>query len=390
MQRLIIIGGGFAGFWSAISAAREAMTLGKREELSITLISKDEFHTIKPRLYEKNLDGMQISLKQYCEPLGIKLVVDKVLAINPKANTIHLANDAAVNYDALVFAAGSQLNKPDLSDKNGVFNIDSFAAAQTLSAHLALLSQENFSTESSHNIVIVGAGLTGFELATSMMDRFNNKTNQATKIKIHLVDRNAQLAPMYSELGQQYIAESLAVSNVELHLGDEVQSYNKPALVLTSGETINTETVIWTVGVRANKLAKFLTENLDEVGRIHVDKYLRLKNYANVFVAGDAAKVAVDENNFALMSCQHAMPQGKLAGHNAVNTLFACEMKSYAQPRYVTCLDLGKNNALFTSGWEYSVEMTGRDAKEFKNNIVTKLIYPSLDIDKTLGMSLLE
>lgn len=92
MNNLVIVGGGFSGFWSAISAIRQARERGEIDKLKITLVSKDEFHSIRPRFYEKNLDGLRISLKKYCDPLKIKLVVGEVESIDPDNSSISLGN----------------------------------------------------------------------------------------------------------------------------------------------------------------------------------------------------------------------------------------------------------------------------------------------------------
>jgi NADH dehydrogenase len=82
------------------------------------------------------------------------------------------------------------------------------------------------------------------------------------------------------------------------------------------------------------------------------------------------------------------MPQGKFAGHNAVNALFGKELLPYAQPRYGTCLDLGSEQALVTSGWERIPKMTGVSAKELKTEIVTQWIVPASDVEATVKMSM--
>ena len=389
MKKLLIVGAGFAGFWGAMSAVREMKSQGEMDKLSVTLVAKEPFHTIKPRLYEENLEGVQVALKKYCEPLGIKLVIGEVISIDPDSNKVSLANiEEPLSYDVLLYAAGSQLNANVLLDNKNSFNIDTFNNATLLNDHLALLGTSGFPTEASKSIVVIGAGFTGLELTTSLRNRFKESSKQASPIKIHLVDKSEILASNYSGQAQEYIAQCLSEEDdVELHLGDEVKSYENSSLLLSSGEVIETETVIWTVGVKANKLTDFFNGDVDNIGRIHVDEFLRLKDYPNVFVAGDVAKAKVDPDNYALMSCQHAMPQGKFAGHNAVCTLFSGEMKSYAQPKYLTCIDLGGSNALFTSGWERSVQMTGSDAKELKTNITTQWIYPAADVSETLKMS---
>jgi len=391
MKKVVIIGAGFAGFWGAISAAREIRATGKSNDIFITLIAKDQFHTIKPRLYESNLEGVRIPLEQYIKPLGIQLVVDEVVSIDPDSNTIQLVqNKNSLHYDALLYAAGSELKNGDSLDQLSMFDINSYTSAQSLNAHMQKLRQKELTTDASKNIVIVGGGFTGLELATSINSENSSADSSISTYAVHLIDRNENLAQNYSEAGRQYIENCLAEKGIILHLRSEVSSYNSSVLKLSSGETINSDTVIWTTGVQANNLSKNFSQNLDETGRLTVDKYLQLENYPNVFVAGDVARVAVDEHNVSLMSCQHAMPQGKLAGHNLICYLLGADMIAYSQPEYATCLDLGGNDALLTSGWERSVQMKGVEAKQMKKNIVSQWIYPSTNLEETLKQSLPE
>ncbi|MHB8423301.1 MAG: hypothetical protein ACYDAM_11165 [Leptospirales bacterium] len=104
-----------------------------------------------------------------------------------------------------------------------------------------------------------------------------------------------------------------------------------------------------------------------------------------LFAAGDVALATVDdEGHDSVMSCQHAIPQGRFAGHNAVNALFGIGLIPYSQPRYGTCLDLGTDQALLTSGWERIPKMTGASAKELKTEIMTQWIIPVLAVEETI------
>ncbi|MEX1029431.1 MAG: hypothetical protein WDZ91_05200 [Paenibacillaceae bacterium] len=76
------------------------------------------------------------------------------------------------------------------------------------------------------------------------------------------------------------------------------------------------------------------------------------------------------------MSCQHAIPLGKFAGHNAASELLGLETLNYQQSKYVTCLDLGQSGALFTSGWDRILDKKGLEAKELKEKINKVWIYP--------------
>jgi NADH:ubiquinone reductase (H+-translocating) len=78
------------------------------------------------------------------------------------------------------------------------------------------------------------------------------------------------------------------------------------------------------------------------------------------------------------MSCQHAIPLGKFAGHNTAADLVGGDMLPYRQPDYVTCLDLGAAGALFTRGWDRAMLFTGAVGKRLKEQINRFDIYPPL------------
>ncbi|MDQ3898042.1 MAG: hypothetical protein M3326_12525, partial [Actinomycetota bacterium] len=105
---------------------------------------------------------------------------------------------------------------------------------------------------------------------------------------------------------------------------------------------------------------------------------LRVLGAGGVFAAGDVARALADAGHPTLMSCQHAIPMGKVAGHNAASDLTGGPSFPYHQPDYVTCLDLGAAGALFTRGWDRAVLYTGATAKRLKEQINRRDIYPPL------------
>ena len=87
--------------------------------------------------------------------------------------------------------------------------------------------------------------------------------------------------------------------------------------------------------------------------------------------------MGADPEHLALMSCQHAMPQGRQAGANAAAVLAGGVVKNYRQPLYLTCLDLGSAGALLTAGFERNTVLaSGAEAKQFERFINRSLIYP--------------
>lgn len=395
MQHLVIIGGGFAGFWSAMSAVRRARELGKFEELAITLIAKDAYHAIRPRFYEHDLRNTRVPLRNYLSPLKIDLIVGEVCKIDTENRCIQVlaqrepvcTTPADIVYDTLIFAAGSRLKTIGIPGIEHTFNVDTFEATSALDQHFQDLLSAGFSTTASKNLVVIGGGFTGLEVITSLPQRVKICAPGETGFNFFLVERSTTLASNYSSNAQEYIMNQLKISDIQVLLGEEAERIEIGKIILKTGKSIESNTVIWTTGLAASPLAASLKGRRDELGRLCVDPFLRLPTDHNVFAAGDVAKVKVDDQNDSVMSCQHAIPQGKIAGHNAVNQMFGRNVIPYSQPHYVTCLDLGPENALLTVGWERKVQMFGPEAKKLKSQIMTEWIYPAQDVEETIKSS---
>jgi NADH dehydrogenase len=151
---------------------------------------------------------------------------------------------------------------------------------------------------------------------------------------------------------------------------------------LSSGEEIAAATVVWCAGMRAHPLAASLPGSHDRFGRIAVDRFLRAEA-AKLFVTGDAAAALVDGTHASVMSCQHARPMGRIAGHNVVCDLVGAEMIPLDIGYYVTILDLGAWGAVYTEGWDRRVAVIGAAAKETKRLINCVRIYPPRSRDPT-------
>jgi NADH dehydrogenase len=164
---------------------------------------------------------------------------------------------------------------------------------------------------------------------------------------------------------------------VETRLGVGVSALTESGVTLSDGQSIESATVIWAGGFRANPLTAQIPAERDRSGRLVVDRNLRVAAVPAIFAAGDTANAATDDlGHRALMSCQHANRLGASAGFNAAADLLGVPLEPYQQKNYVTCLDLGPSDAVFTRGWEAVVEMSGDKAKAMKREINTRWIYP--------------
>ncbi|MFT4584993.1 MAG: NADH dehydrogenase [Gammaproteobacteria bacterium] len=154
------------------------------------------------------------------------------------------------------------------------------------------------------------------------------------------------------------------------------KSIDPQGVVTINGEHIEASTVVWTAGARAHPLAAQIEGEHDRFGRVHADQYLHAKSVKEVFVTGDVAMVATDDDGNASMSCQHALSLGRVSGPDAAAELVGLPMHAYSQTKYVTRLDLGPWGMVYTEGWDRQVHLQQHEAKELKCAINTQWIYP--------------
>ncbi|BDB24508.1 FAD-dependent oxidoreductase [Cupriavidus sp. P-10] len=153
-------------------------------------------------------------------------------------------------------------------------------------------------------------------------------------------------------------------------------SIGKSDVILASGEQVPASTVVWCGGMRAHPLNERLAVELDRLGRVPVDHFMRVEGISNVFAAGDAANAKIDGEHASVMSCQHARPMGRFAGHNAASELLGLPMLPLNIDWYTTILDLGPWGAVYTEGWDRRLVAEGAVAKQTKIVINRERIYP--------------
>jgi NADH dehydrogenase len=394
-KQLLIIGGGFAGFWSALSAIRQSRELKKEGELEVTVVNMDEYMTIRPRLYEVSLEGLRVELNKYFKQLNIKLIIGKAEIIDAEKNLVTVATESGsrlLSYDYLILSSGSVLKAINIPGIERTFNVDTFKGAQKLEDHLTHLAKKNFEGDGATTFVVAGSGLTGLEVVTAIKEKATkilaDHGKDAITFKVVLIEKADKIGSYYAPEAQDYVIETLKAKDITVNTGVYLAAVQHNGATLSDGSFIPSQTVISTVGLVASSLCNFFKGEKDQLGRLHVNEYLQLAAHKNVIAAGDVANIPVDdEGNSSLMACQFSMFLGKWAGHNAVNGLFSQPLKPYSYKDYVTCVDLGPEDGMLTTGWDRKLVASGMEGKNIKMEVTTKLIYPADDVEAALEES---
>ena len=393
-QRLVIIGAGFAGLYAALSAARLRDESGvSPQELEIALVAPEPALVIRPRLYEAAPETLAASLLDVLAAIDVAYVHGEVSAIDTDTRSIDItgAGDRrrTLAYDRLVVASGSRLFRPDIPGlADHAFSVDQLDDAVALDRHLHGLADRP-PTAARNTVVVAGGGFTGIEAATEMPARLRAILGDEAEIRVVIVARPDAGAPDQGAGPPRSISAALHRPALVRGGATGAGAPAEDGVTLSNGLRIDCATVIWAAGMRAAPLTAQLAAERDNLGRLLVDRDLRVASLPGVFAAGDAAKAACDDQgNYALMSCQHAMRLGAFAGNNAAAELLGLPTSPYHQEAYVTCLDLGAAGAVFTRGWDRQVELVGAEAKKLKQEINTVWIYPpKADRDAVLALA---
>lgn len=379
-QTILIAGTGFAGVWAALSATRAIALAGREDDVEVVVVSPSPTMVIRPRLYEAVLENMNPDVSALLAAVGARYVAGLVEAIGATTQQATILRGdggrETIAWDRFVLATGSRLSTPPIPGiADHAFDVDQLDSAQRLDEHLGLLAART--DEARGTAVVVGGGFTGLEGAAEMPERLRAILGKDAPIRVVIVDPAEQIAAEMGADAAVVVRGALDELGVEQRPGVRVTAVDAGGVTLSDGSRIDAATVVWSAGMRAHPLAGQVPGEHDATGRVLGDVYLRAPEASGILVTGDTVKAATDDiGNFTVMSCQHALSLGRVAGHNAAAELVGLDLHPYSQPKYVTCLDLGAWGALYTEGWDRQVHLTRAEGKKLKQEINGVWIYP--------------
>ena len=379
-QQILIIGAGFGGMWTALSATR-LLDIHGHNQVEVTVLAPQAELRIRPRFYEPEAHRLVAPIGELLDAVGVTFIKGAAETIDVQQKQVVYTDAAGARqirpYDKLVLASGSGLALPDTQGvAQYAFDVDQIEQAIRLENHLKSLA-ELPPSRGRNTVVVAGGGFTGIETATEMPARLRAILGEHADMEVIIVDRGEKVGASLGAEISQSIAEASDELGVTWRLKSSVVAVDEQGVTLGDGQRIEAKTVIWTTGVRASSLTAQIPGERDGLGRLHVDAHLQVIGQQDIFATGDVAYAATDDlGNHALMTCQHAIVLGRHAGNNVAAQILGVAPVAYSQPKYVTCLDLGGWGAVYTEGWDRQVKLTRQEGKALKTQINTVWIYP--------------
>lgn len=352
-KKVLIIGGGYAGIEAALTLNKKK----KNDNLDITLIDKNQYHTLLTELHEVAgnripEEGIRIDLKSIFKYTDVKLIMDEITTFDLKNNKVSSEKNV-YEYDYLIMAMGSSPNDfgiPGL--KENAFTLWSFDDAIKIREHIkrcfVLASQEKDKDERKRllTFVVSGAGFTGVEMigelaiwSKSLCKEHGIDRKEVRLIIVDMLPRILNtLDEKNSAKAHRYLEKKL---NVEVMLNTRVTEITEKSLVYEGGE-IPARTVIWAAGIKAADSADTIeVERANRAGRIKVDEYCRSLEYKNVYVIGDLSGLSDEQGRPYPAMVENAIQTGHGAAMNVVNHSRGKEQKKVEVKFHGTMVSVG-------------------------------------------------
>ncbi|MFD5522375.1 NAD(P)/FAD-dependent oxidoreductase [Streptomyces sp. NPDC127066] len=366
--RILIVGGGYVGMYTALRLQRQLKPELKRGEVEITVVSPDPYMTYQPFLPEAAAGS--ISPRHVVVPLRrvlhrCRIVIGEVRSIDHAKRTATLTTLATeeegagaeqITYDELVLAPGSvsrTLPIPGLAD----FAIGFKTVEEAIGLRNHVIEQMDIASstrdpairDAALTFVFVGGGYAGVEALGELEDmaRYTARYYHNLKpedMKWILVEASDRILPEVGEEMGKYTVSQLRRRNIEVRLETRLNSCADRVAVLSDGARFPTRTVVWTAGVKPHPVLAATDLPLNERGRLKCTPRLTVDGVSHAWAAGDAAAVpdvTAEPGKETAPNAQHAVRQAKVLGDNLAHTLRGEPLETYSHKYVGSVASLG-------------------------------------------------
>ena len=373
MTKILIVGGGYAGFYTA----RKLEKWLRRGEAEVTMVDPLPYMTYQPFLPEVaagSIDPRHAVVSHRRHLKTTRVVTAKVSHVDHASKTATITPPVGEpwteSYDIVIMTAGAVSRTfpiPGVADEAiGMKTIEeAIAVRDRILTNFDKASNLPAGPERDRllTFVVVGGGFAGIEafaemrnLASALLKNYPTLSFEDTHF--HLIEAMGRIMPEVSLKTSLWVIKSLAQRGAQIHLDTQLSSAAGGKIELSTGESFEADLIVWTAGVMANPMIRNTDLPIEERGRLRAQADLRVINddgpIADAWTAGDVAAVpdltGKGVGGFCVPNAQHAVRQGKLMAKNVVATLRGEATKDYFHKNLGAVAGLGLYNGVFQSG----------------------------------------
>ena len=373
MRKILIVGGGYAGFYTAKKLEKRL----RRGEARVTMVDPLPYMTYQPFLPEVAAGSIEPRHAVVAHRRHLKkteVITASISRIDHATKTAEITPAVGepwtIDYDIVVVTAGSVSRTfpiPGVADEAiGLKNIEeAMAIRDRMTDNFAKASNLPAGPERDRLLttVVVGGGFAGIEIfaelrsfASALVGAYHQLEMDDTHF--HLVEAMGRIMPEVSLPTSLWVINDLAQKGADVHLNTQLASAVGGRIELSSGETFESDLIVWTAGVMANPVVKSTDLPIEERGRLRVQADLRVIGGDGVvpdaWGAGDACAVpdlsGGGVGGFTVPNAQHAVRQGKLLAKNLLADLREEDPVDYFHKNLGAVAGLGLYDGVYQNG----------------------------------------
>lgn len=357
-KRIVIVGGGLGGLELAFKLVDD--------DYQVVLIDKNNYHQFPPLIYQVASGGLEPSsisfpfrrLFQGKKDFFFRMA--KAESVNTDKKIIN-TTVGEIDYDYLVMAFGAKTNFFGNKDIEATtLPMKSVSEAMRLrntilrNLELALTEEDPARKQALMNIVVVGGGASGVEIAGAVAEMKKNIIARdypdldSSQMHIYLVNAADRLLSAMDPVSSKRAERDLKELHVHIRQPQFATEYKDGVLKTSAGLEIPTQTVIWVSGICANTVEGFPAESIGHAGRFLTDRFCRVKGVKDVYAIGDVSLVEGDEE-YPLghpQLAQVAMQQAKTVAKNFKAMSKGKELKPFKYKNLGVMATIGRNHAV--------------------------------------------
>ncbi|RBQ30076.1 NAD(P)/FAD-dependent oxidoreductase [Aliarcobacter vitoriensis] len=390
MEKVVIIGGGYAGIY----ALRE---LVKNKNIKITLIDKHTYHNLQPEVYDliannSTFADVTIDLTTLCrgfEHNHLDFKNLKVRKIDRENKKIYTEEQEIVEFDYLIIAAGTRtFFPPTISGLDNADDIKKLHRAisfkQRFEKQLFEKIRDELKQCADTHIVVVGAGLSGVEIAAEMayysIKFFKRGNFSCDNLKISIISSSSSILPGLKQDLINISQKRLKDLGINVITNTKLQSIEDNYCTLTNGTKIQHSFVVFTGGIEASTISAEIDVARNSKGQIIVNEYMQTNKYENIFAAGDVAEIRDNKGELMPPSVTIARHSGINAGKNVLNMIKGKALEKCNPKLDGILIALGGK---YAAGDIYGIlTVKGRLAYEIKKYVFSSYRSPLLKLIK--------